>query len=170
MCRLALEKFRTFLRQERGCATVTLPPVNPETYGAGLPAWLVQPLTRYQHLLQRNWRPARLRDSIARFWSQHTRMWRWLLAHYPLTGPGDLQRAQVYAYLDHQLAAGYATSSINQDLRHFQAFLRFLQRTGHRRAPGSVPHSLPQGSRPPAALFSRTPRCRALRVCHLSCR
>ncbi len=127
MCRLALEKFRTFLRQERGCATVTLPPVNPETYGAGLPAWLVQPLTRYQHLLQRNWRPARLRDSIARFWSQHTRMWRWLLAHYPLTGPGDLQRAQVYAYLDHQLAAGYATSSINQDLRHFQAFLRFLQ-------------------------------------------
>ena len=38
-----------------------------------------------------------------------------------------IQRQHVFDYIDHRLADGYATSGINQDLRHFQAFLRFLQ-------------------------------------------
>ncbi len=127
MCRLALEKFRTFLRQERGCVVVTLPDVEHTYYSAGLPVWLIQQLARYQHVLQRNWRPARLPESIRRFWSTHTRVWRWLCAQHPCDAPADVQRRDIFAYIDQRLAAGYAASGINQDLRYFQAFLRFLQ-------------------------------------------
>ncbi len=127
MCRLALEKFRAFLRQERGCVAVKLPALNLARYSAGLPAWLVQQLERYQHVLQHHWRPARLAESIQRFWSQHTRLWRWLCARRPRAAPADVQRQDIFAYIDQRLADGHAASGVNQDLRNFQAFLRFLQ-------------------------------------------
>lgn len=127
MCRVALEKFRTFLRQERGFVAVALPDIEHTYYSQGLPAWLIQQLERYQHVLQRNWRPARLQESIRRFWSSQTRLWRWLCAQHPCEAPGGVQRQDIFAYIDQRLAAGYAASGINQDLRHFQAFLRFLQ-------------------------------------------
>lgn len=69
MCRLALEKFRRFLRQERGYAEVTLSPPNISRYCAGLPHWLVCELERYQRLVQRNWRPARLNQQLQSFWT-----------------------------------------------------------------------------------------------------
>ncbi len=127
MCRVGLEKFRTFLRQERGYVAVTLPDVEHAYYRTGLPAWLIQQLARYQHVMQRNWRPARLPESIRRFWSTHTRVWRWLCAQHPCDAPADVQRQDIFVYIDQRLAAGYAASGINQDLRYFQAFLRFLQ-------------------------------------------
>ena len=36
---------------------------------SGLPVWLVQELERYQRLMQRNWRDARIEQNIRRFWS-----------------------------------------------------------------------------------------------------
>ena len=79
MCRVGLEKFRHFLRQERGCVAVALPTVNHERYCAGLPSWLIQHLTRYQHVLQRNWRPARLQE-------QHHPLLEWSHAHLAVAG------------------------------------------------------------------------------------
>lgn len=69
MCRNALEKFRLFLRQQRGQIEVVLRPLNRERYCAGIPDWVVEQLERYQHLKQPNWRPARLNEQITRFWS-----------------------------------------------------------------------------------------------------
>jgi hypothetical protein len=57
--RNALEKFRRFLRQRQGEHKVTFRPFNRAQYCAGLPAWLVKQLERYQHLRQANWRPVR---------------------------------------------------------------------------------------------------------------
>jgi site-specific recombinase XerD len=127
MCRVALNKFRRFLRQERGLPPSPPSPPDLSRQQEGLPAWLVEQLTRYQHLMQRNWRPARLDEQIRRFWSGHSRLWRWLAEERGIVRLADLRRAHVMDYVDHRLAAGYAVSGINNDLRVFHAFLHFLQ-------------------------------------------
>ena len=104
--RNALERFRRFLRQRRGEREVTFHAPNLACYRAGLPAWLVKQLERYQHIMQRNWRPARLNGQTMRFWSGHSRLWRWLCAHYPIVSLADVKRQYVLDYADHRPAAG----------------------------------------------------------------
>jgi len=130
MCRVALERFRRFMRQQRGYPEVGPRTLNRERYCQGLPDWVVDQLIRLQHLRQPNWRPARINQQIGRFWSGHTRIWHWLFRHYAITCVIDIQRQHISDYIDHRLAAGYATSGINQDLRYFQAFLHFLEDQG----------------------------------------
>lgn len=129
MCGHALARFRTFVQRERGllAPTVTFRPLSVARYHAGLPDWLISQLTHYQHLRQANWRPARLSQAIQRFWSSHTRFWRWLFCHYPIESIGDIQRQQLFAYLDERLAAGANPKTVNQELRAFQATLHFLR-------------------------------------------
>jgi site-specific recombinase XerD len=127
LCRNALAKFRRFLRHERGLVESKVQPYVAEPHTAGLPDWLVRELTRYQHLRQANWRPARLEENIRTFWSHQLRLWRWLCEQYRVVAVTDVKRQYVLAYLDQRLAAGYTAKSVNQDLRAFQAFLRFLQ-------------------------------------------
>jgi len=128
----ALEKFRSFLRQRRGAWDVRLRPVSYARYTDGLPDWLLEPLTRYFHLRRSHWRSARVEQQGLRFWSDHTRLWCWLLEYYPITGLLDVKRPYLLDYVDHRLAAGYATSSINGDLHNFHAFLLFLQDQDYR--------------------------------------
>ena len=124
-----LLRFRRFLRLERGMAETTLSfkPADLSRYQERLPAWLVEQLTHYQQIRQTSWRPARFNQGLLKFWSNHTRLFSWLFAHYPITGLTDIRRDHIFAYLDEQLAAGYAVKSINQELRAFHAVLRFLQ-------------------------------------------
>jgi site-specific recombinase XerD len=131
MCRVALERFRRFMRQQRGHPEVAIRPINRECYCEGLPDWVVDQLERLQHLRQPNWRRARINEQICRFWSGHTRLWHWLFRHYAITCVGDIKRQYIMDYIDHRLVVGCATRGINQDLRYFQAFLRFLQDQGH---------------------------------------
>ena len=131
MCRNGLNKFRRFLRQERGQIEVTLRPLNRERYCTGLSDWVVEQLERFQHLKQPNWRRSRLNEQITRFWSGHSRLWRWLCARRPIASPMDIKRQDLLDYMDHGLTAGYATSTINQDVRYFRAFLLFLQEQGY---------------------------------------
>jgi site-specific recombinase XerD len=126
-CCCALEKFRRFMRQERGQIEVTFRPFDRAYYCAGLPDWLVEQLQRYQHLKQRNWRPTRLKEQLMSFWGNHTRLWHWLLERYPVTYPADVRRQYVLDYIDHRLATGAAISTVNGDLRYFHAFLVYLQ-------------------------------------------
>lgn len=129
MYRSGLNRFRRFLLLERGVAetTITFNPPNIARYHDGLPDWLVAQLSRYQQIRQANWRPARLNQALLKFWGMHTRLWRWLFAHYPITGLHDIRRDHIFAYMDSRLAAGTAPKSVNQELRAFHAFLRFLQ-------------------------------------------
>jgi integrase/recombinase XerD len=127
MCRVALVKFRRFLSQERGLSPAPPPPPDLSRQQEGLPDWLVEQLTRYQHLMERNWRPARLDTQIGRFWSGHLRLWRWLAQERGIVRLADLRRQHILDYVDHRLAAGYAVSGINSDLRNLHAFLLFLQ-------------------------------------------
>ncbi len=153
MCRYALTRFRRFMLAERGITEqpVSFKPPNVAQYQEDLPDWLVAQLTQLQHIRQANWRPARLSEAILRFWSVHTRLWRWLLAHYPIREVGDIKRAHVFAYMDERLAAGYSPKGVNQDIRSFQATLHFLQERGFAvprallRLPGlKEPDSLPR--------------------------
>jgi site-specific recombinase XerD len=125
--RIALDKFRQFLRQQRGQFEIVLRPIGRAHYLAGLPAWLVEQLERYEHLMQTHWRPARSNESRLRFLSSHTALWRWVCERRTLASPLDVKRQDLLDYVDHCLAAGYAASTINNHLRSFHAFLLYLQ-------------------------------------------
>jgi site-specific recombinase XerD len=129
MGRHALARFRRFMQAERGerGQTVHFKQADVTRYHDGLPAWLVEQLTQLQHIRQANWRPARLNEAILRFWSGHTRLWRWLFVHEDIQAISHIKRTHLFAYMDERLAAGYSPKSVNQDLRAFQATLHFLQ-------------------------------------------
>ncbi len=124
--RIALAKFKQFLQHERGQYDPGLRPTGQARYCEGLPDWVVEPLTRYFHLRQSCWRPARSNARSLNFWSKHTHVWRFLCARYPLTGLRDLKRQHLLDYLDAGLTHGYAASTINSTLLHFHAFLLYL--------------------------------------------
>jgi integrase/recombinase XerD len=129
--RNALNKFRRFLRLERGLGEESrITPFDSGRVTAGLPAWLVEGLERYQRLMQRNWREARVEQNIRRFWSGHLRMWRYFVEQCQVRELKDLKRTQVLAYVDQRLSAGYSVSGVNNDLRNLHTFLLFLQAEG----------------------------------------
>jgi integrase/recombinase XerD len=126
-CRLSLLKFRRFLLFERGLFEPRFPKHTPAPNTQGLPAWLVEELTHYQHLQQRNWRTARLEQNILRFWSGHIRLWRFLGEKYNVQTLSDVRRKHLYDYAEYRLSLGKSVTTINGDLRNFHSFMRFLQ-------------------------------------------
>jgi site-specific recombinase XerD len=126
-CRLSLVQFRRFLLSERGLYEPRVPSHAPTPNTTGLPEWLVEQLTHYQHLCQRNWRPARLEGNILRFWSGHLRMWRFLVETCGVQVLSDVRRKHLYDYAEQRLSLGKSVSTINADLRNFHSFMRFLQ-------------------------------------------
>ena len=67
-CRHGLEKFKRFLRLERGLGEVSkIKPFDISAHTQGLPDWLVTELERYQRIQQRNWRTARMDLTCAGF-------------------------------------------------------------------------------------------------------
>lgn len=129
ICLRALNRFRRFLRYQRCDLAVDFADTEVclARYHDDLPDWFIEQITQMQHLRQANWRPARLPDAIRRFWANHTRLWSWLFAQEGIEQPKDIKRQHLFTYIDERLVAGYAVTSINQDLRAFQATLRFLQ-------------------------------------------
>jgi len=136
--RNGLNKFRRFLRLERGLGEESKEtPFDSARATEGLPLWLVSELDRYQHLMQRNWRDARMENNIRRFWSGYLRMWRFFVEERGVHELKDLKRQHVLDYIDQRLSAGYSITGVNNDLRHLRTLLTFLQEEGY-----SVPHSL----------------------------
>jgi len=137
-CRNGLNKFRRFLRLERGLGEENhVTPFDSARVTEGLPHWLVHELDRYQHLMQRNWRDARLEGNIRRFWSGYLRMWRFLVEQRNVQELKDLKRQHVLDYIDQRIQAGYSVTGVNNDLRNLHTFLLFLQEEGY-----TVPQSL----------------------------
>lgn len=125
--RNALAKFRRFLMHTRGLVEVKYKPFDPAPRTEGLPGWLVEELTRFQHIQQRNWRPARLNENIMRFWSGHLRLWRFLVEQRGVQALTDVRRRHLYDFAEYRLGLGKAVKTVNGDLRNFQGFLLFLQ-------------------------------------------
>lgn len=137
-CRLALNKFRRFMRLERGLGEESkVTPFDVTRAATGLPAWLVSELERYQHLQQRNWRTTKLENSIRRFWSGYLRTWRYYVEKCNVQNLADLKRKHVLDYVDQRLSEGYTVAGVNADLHYLHTFLLFLQEEGY-----SVPQSL----------------------------
>jgi len=137
VCGCSMLKFRRFLMHKRGLIEVKLKPYNWKRDSEGLPAWLVNELERLQHVQQRNWRDARMEYAIRRFWAVHLRLWRFLCEKCGAKELADVKRKYLLDFMDKQLTAGYAASTINTDVRTFHGFLDFLQEEGF-----SVPRSL----------------------------
>ena len=137
-CRHSLNWFRRFMKEERGLVIIDKPSFGDVArYQTGLPAWLIEQLTKQLHIRQANWRPSRMALSTYQFWCKSTRIWRWLFAHTEIREPKEITRDYIFRYIDGQLVAGYKASSINHDLHTFQGTLRFLQQQGI-----AVPHPL----------------------------
>jgi len=137
-CRNALVRLRTFLRLERGLGLTTAwKPFDLAAHTQGLPLWLVNELTRFQHIQQRNWRPERLEGSIRRFWSGHVRTWRFLVETCGVQQLADLKRIHIFDYVDFRLNTGHSVTGVNGDLHTLRSFLIFLQEEGY-----PVPQSL----------------------------
>jgi integrase/recombinase XerD len=126
-CRLSLLKFRRFLLFERGLFEPRFPKHTPAPNTQGLPAWLVEELTNYQHLQQRNWRAARWEENVLRFWSGHLHVWRFLVEQNGVQTLSDIRRKYLYDYAEQRLSLGKSISTINADLRNFHSFMGFLQ-------------------------------------------
>ncbi len=127
-CRNALVKFRMFLRLERGLGEESANTnIDISDRAAGLPAWLVKHLEGYLNVQRRNWRPARVKANAQRFWSSHLRVWRFLCERGRVCQFRDVKRQHFMDYVNHRLDAGYAVSGINNDIRTFRSFLRYLQ-------------------------------------------
>lgn len=136
-CRNSMLKFRRFLLHERGQTESHITPHDPALHTEGMPAWLVAQLTRYQHVKQRNWREARIEESIRRFWSSHLRVWRFLVERFGIQELNEVKRAYFNAFVDWRLEEGASVRSVNGDLRTFHGFMDFLQEQGL-----PVPHGL----------------------------
>jgi site-specific recombinase XerD len=136
--RSGLNKFRRFLRLERGLGEESkVAPFDSARVTSGLPAWLVNELERYQRLMQRNWRDARMEVNIRRFWSGYLRMWRFFVEEKHIHELKDLKRQHVLDYVDQRLSKDYAVTGVNNDLRNLHTFLLFLQEEGY-----NIPQSL----------------------------
>jgi site-specific recombinase XerD len=137
-CRNGLNKFRRFLRLERGLGEESkITPFDSARVTTGLPDWLVKELDRYQRLMQRNWREARVEENIRRFWSGYLRMWRFLVEQRNVQKLADLKRQHILDYVDHRLSEGYSVRGVNGDLHYMHTFLLFLQEEEY-----NVPQSL----------------------------
>jgi hypothetical protein len=160
--RNALAKFRRFLLHQRGQLEPKIRRKEPGLHTQGLPAWLVEELTHYQHLCQRNWRDARMDENVRRFWCSHQRLWRFLFEQCGVRELSDIRRKQVHAYVDTRLEAKASVSTINTELGSFVGLLRFLQEEGY-----AIPqtlfslHNLKQPDRLPK--FLTDDQVRALR-------
>jgi site-specific recombinase XerD len=127
VCRCAMLKFRRFLYHQRGQIEVKVTPFQVNEHVEGLPGWLITELERYLHIQQRNWRQARLEENTRRFWGGHLLVWRFLCERCAVLELADVKRQHLLNFVDMRLAAGYAVTSINTDLRYFHGFLGFLQ-------------------------------------------
>jgi integrase/recombinase XerD len=63
-------------------------------------------------------------------------VWRWLLEEGGVRRWENLRRRDVEDYVDARLKAGVAASTLNRELRDLWAFLRFVEDSGQRIAPG----------------------------------
>ena len=130
-CRNGLEKFRRFMRLERGLGEINhFTPYDIALHTQDLPAWLVSKLERFQHIQRRNWRAARIEQSICRFWCGHIRIWRFLCVERAVSQLADLKRQHILDYVDMRLGAGRAVTGVNGDLHVLHSFLLFLQDEG----------------------------------------
>jgi len=133
ICKNSLDKLRRFLRLERGLGEEShTMPFDVAHATLGLPLWLVNELERYQRLKQRNWRAARLENSIRHFWSHHLHIWRYLVEQKNVQQLADLKRQHVLDFIDHRLTTGHTAAGVNGDLRDLRTFLLFLQEEGCR--------------------------------------
>lgn len=132
VCRNAMLKFRRFLMHRRGLVESKVKPYDPaERLAEGLPDWLVQELTRYQHIQQRNWRTARLERAIRGFWAGHVHLWRYLCERCGVKELSDVRRSHLQDYIGERLQAGYAVTSVNGEMRNFHSLMVFLQGQGY---------------------------------------
>jgi site-specific recombinase XerD len=137
-CRNGLEKFRRFLRLERGLGeTSNITPFDVSIHTQGLPPWLVSELERFQRVQQKNWRTARIDLNLRGFWSKHSRIWRFLCLEKGVQRLADLKRQHILDYVDHSLEKGYSIVSVNGQIHILRSFLLFLQEEGY-----SVPQSI----------------------------
>jgi hypothetical protein len=145
-CRRAMNRFCRFLKYERGLLDVTFNDVSVcvKRYQVGLPDWLIEQLTHFQHLRQANWRPSRLRQAIQRFWNNHTQVWRWLFAQDDIQELRDIKRKHLFAYIDDLVGGPICHQDHQPGTAGVSCQPAFLARAGVSCAVGSSQAAIPE--------------------------
>jgi site-specific recombinase XerD len=130
-CCRSLNLFRRYLLLQRHQEEQPKPPAyNVRAHTRELPAWLIKGLRAHQKQMQRNWRLARLEESIRSFWSKHLVIWRFLCKQCGIQHLRDIRPRYIREYVDARLAAGCSPQTVNGELSLFRTFLLFLQEGG----------------------------------------
>jgi site-specific recombinase XerD len=137
-CANSLVQFRRFLRLERGLGEESkVTPFDVPAHTQGLPLWVVTELERYQRVLQKNWRAARIDLNLRGFWSKHGLIWRFLCQERHVQHLADLKRQHILDFIDWHLKENYSASTVNSEAHLLRGFLLFLQDEGY-----TIPQSL----------------------------
>jgi len=131
-CRNGLNKFRRFLRLERGLGEEykSRPSIQPASLPACRSGWCRNWIA-FNASNRGNWREARIEENIRRFWSGYLRMWRFFVEERQVLEVVDLKRQHVLDYVDKRLDEGYSITGVNKDLRDLRSFLFFLLDEGY---------------------------------------
>ena len=105
-------------------------PLDWMGWAAELPEGLRQPSLAFVQRRWPTWKPRRQRINASNSLSYFRRFWTWQLSQRPIAHPTELQRADLQAFQQAQLAAGVAPSAINRHMDELLALLRELADQG----------------------------------------
>jgi site-specific recombinase XerD len=123
-----LNKLAEYLREGQGKPAVRR--INWEYHLEGLSQELCEHVRDFTAYRQKNWRAQDRFKRTLELLSQTCTTLRWMNSIEPLQKISDITPQLWFAYLDAQMAEGYAPISINCRLSHLQALLRFLEESG----------------------------------------
>lgn len=123
-----LKKLEEYLREGQGKPAVRQ--VNWEYHMGELSEELCEYVRDFVAYRQKNWRTQDRFKRTLELLSQICTTMRRMHAFTPVKAITDITPQLWFAYLDAQMAKGYAPRSINCRLSHLQAFLRFLEESG----------------------------------------
>jgi len=110
--------------------TPTSRPELADTWAPTLPAWVREACLAYIHQQAYNWKPSQCRRHSHRQLRALARFWEGQLARRPVASWVELTRADLLAYLDEQLAAGRAPSTVKNSLYSLWGVLHLRQAQG----------------------------------------
>lgn len=101
-----------------------------QSWAATLPAWVREACLAFVHQQARNWKPSQQRRHSKRRLDELAQFWTWQLARRPVLAWAELTHADLQAYVDEQLAAGRAPSTVKNVLYPLWGALRLRQTQG----------------------------------------
>lgn len=128
--RKGLAKFAEFIRLKLHLAPKARD-LNWDRHIGMLSDTLQQDIREFIHFRSHSWKEEHIRARSAELLYALSRPLRWMQEHFAITEVCQLTPNLWYAWLDHRLAAGVKSTTMNTELSYMKHFLHFLQEREH---------------------------------------